>query len=71
MKTYPFQSGAGRTLLYKPVICDRLIDLICSLLRPEFGVGGGPGKPADPKMVQSYQTEKGWLLSSKSTQFDN
>lgn len=59
METYPFQSVTGRTLLYKLVICDRLIHLICSLLRPEFRVGGGTGNPANLKIVRSYQTEKG------------
>lgn len=59
MKTCPLQSVTGRTLLYKLVISDRLTCLICSLLRPEFMVGGGTEKPVGVKIVQSYQSEKG------------
>lgn len=36
MKTCPCQSVPGRTLLYKLVICDLVLSLICSLLSPEF-----------------------------------
>lgn len=71
MKTCPFQSVTDRTLLYKRVISDRLTCLICSLLRPEFVVGGGTGKPVGLRIVQSYQTEKGGLFSYKFTSFNH
>lgn len=58
MNTCPFQSVTGRTLLYKLVISDRVVCLICSLLRPEIMVGGGTKKPVGLKIVLSYQAER-------------